>query len=462
LIRPAQAPAQAQDEARRRAIWPVLPTPSQAQILALQFQFEETERWPPDKLLAHQLYQIQNVIDHAQATVPFHRQRLAPFAGWPPGSLTLERFRDIPIMSREEVQAAGKGVNTRRLPPGHGPTTVVSTSGSTGQPLKVLFTPVTSVMLQALSLRGHLWHGRDLSAKNVRIEHAPRSTTGTKHRRWSPMPYGGPNVKIDEAMPDSEIFEQLLREDPDYLECAPALLLALAQRSEESGRRPKSLREARTYAETLDPGVRAYCQRVWGLPIVENYGSREFGTIALQCPQSEKLHVQSENVFVEVLDDHDRPCGPGQSGRILVTSLLNYGTPLIRYALGDIVEVGRPCACGRSLPVLERIQGRIKDLIHLPNGERLHTSFWHLLWEFPKIRQFQVVQTSLDDIHLKFVAPVHLDESERQKLIEGMNKRLVHEFQIHITYHDEIPREPSGKYMTFKSELGSLEDSMAG
>jgi phenylacetate-CoA ligase len=325
-----------------------------------------------------------------------------------------------------------------------------------------MYTGVSSAMTQALSLRGHLWHGRDFSAKSVRIRHAPQPGNGTSHKRWAPLPYGGPSVTIDEGMPDSEVFDQLLLEDPAYLECPPALMLALAQRSEESGRRPKSLREARTYGEALDPGIREFCAGVWGVPIIDNYGAREVGTIAHQCPQSEILHVQSENVLVEVLDGQDRPCGPGQSGRILVTSILNYGTPLIRYALGDIVEVGGSCACGRGLPVLKRVRGRTKDLIHLPNGERLQASFWGILWEIPKIRQFQVIQTSLESLHLKLVAPAHLDESERQSLIGMMNERLVHEFQINITYHDQIAREPGGKFMTFKSELGSLEDSMAG
>ena len=447
---------------RRPEMWPVLSDPLNSQALALQFQLEQTERWPPEKLLAHQLKQIQNVIDHAQATVPFYKERLAPFAGWPLGALTLERFRDIPVMSRAEVQAAGKDLQTRRLPSGHGPTTVVTTSGSTGRPLKVLSTKVTSIMVQALSLRGHLWHERDLSAKSVRIRPLDPSRKTAGNRRWSPLPHGGPSVTIQEGMPVAEIFEQLLLEDPAYVESHPSLILALAQRSAETGRLPKSLREARSFGEALAPWIREYCREVWGLPIIDNYGAEEFGTIAHQCPQSENLHVQSENVLVEVLDDRDRPRGPGQSGRIVVTSLLNYGTPLIRYELGDIVEVGEPCACGRGLPVLKQILGRTKDLIHLPNGERLSSTFWSELRSFSKIRQFQVVQTSLESLHLKLVVSAPLDEGERQSLIERMHGRLVHEFQIHITYHDEIPREPSGKYMTFKSELGSLEDSMAG
>jgi phenylacetate-CoA ligase len=461
-VRRAQTSVPAQSDTRRPEIWPVMSSPAMAQALALQFQLEETERWPPEKLLAHQLYQIQNVIDHAQATVPFHKERLAPFPGWPPGALTLERFRDIPIMDREEVQAAGKDLHSRRLPSGHGPTSVVKTSGSTGRPVEVLATTVTSIMAQALSLRGHLWHERDVSAKSVTVRTINPSRRAAEKRRWVPLPHGGPSVTIDDMQPVAEIFERLLREDPAYLECRTSLTLALAQLSAETGRKPKSLRQVRNFGEALDPWVHAYCRGVWGVPIVNNYSSEEFGTIAHECAQSETLHVQSESVFVEVLDDHNRPCGPGQSGRILVTALLNYGTPLIRYDLGDIVEIGGPCACGRGLPVLKQIRGRTKDLIHLPNGGRMHGYFWNELGGFPKVRQFQVIQTSLESLHLKLVASAPLDESERLSLIELMQKQLVHKFQIHITYHGEIPREPSGKYMIFKSELGSLEDSMAG
>jgi phenylacetate-CoA ligase len=433
-----------------------------AQVLALQFQLEDTEWWPPEKLLAHQLRQIQNVVDHAQATVPFHKERLAPFAGWPPGSLTLERFRDIPIMSRVEVQAAGRDLQTRRLPSGHGPTSTVKTSGSTGKPVEVLSTSVTSTMLETLSLRGHLWHERDFSAKSVTVRTISPTRSASERHRWAPLPHCGPSVTIDDMQPVAEIFEQLLREDPAYLECRTSLTLALAQLSAETGRKPKNLRQVRNFGEALDPWVQEYCRGVWGRPIVNNYSSQEFGTIAHECPQLGTLHVQSESVMVEVLDDHDRPCGPGQSGRIVVTSLLNYGTPLIRYELGDIVEVGGPCACGRGLPVLKQIRGRTKDLIHLPNGGRMHAYFWNEVGEFPKVRQFQVIQTSLENLHLKLVASAPLDESERQNLIERMLEQLVHKFQIHISYHDEIPREPSGKYMLFKSELGSLEDGLAG
>jgi phenylacetate-CoA ligase len=112
----------------------------------------------------------------------------------------------------------------------------------------------------------------------------------------------------------SVLLEHLLRVDPVYLQSHPFVILGLAQLSAETGRKPGNLREVRTYGETLDPWVRDYCRNVWGVPMVENYSAEELGTIAHQCPQSESLHVQSENVLLEVLDDRDRPCKPGPGG----------------------------------------------------------------------------------------------------------------------------------------------------
>ena len=276
-----------------------------AQALALQFQLEETEWWPPEKLRAHQFRQIQNVIDHAQATVPFYRERLAPFAGWVPGLLTMERFAEIPILTRQEVQEAGKRLHARRLPPGHSPTAPVRTSGSTGRLVEVLGTPVTAIMLLALTMRGHLWHQRDLSAKNLSIRW-PRGGGG-KPGRWAPLPRTGPSHVIDINQPMSVLFESLLREDPVYLQSYPSIIYGLAQLSAETGRKPGKLRQVRTYGETLNPEIRELCREVWGLPMVDSYSAEEVNTIAHQCPETENLHVQSENVLMEVLDDRDRP-----------------------------------------------------------------------------------------------------------------------------------------------------------
>jgi phenylacetate-CoA ligase len=96
-------------------------------------------------------------------------------------------------------------------------------------------------------------------------------------------------------------------------------------------------------------------EEAWGVPVIFIYSRAEIGVMALQCPQNDHLHVQSENVRLEVLDDDNMPCQPGETGRVVVTPLHNYQTPLVRYEIGDYAEVGEACSCGRGLPVLIRI-----------------------------------------------------------------------------------------------------------
>ena len=107
----------------------------------------------------------------------------------------------------------------------------------------------------------------------------------------------------------------------------------------------------------------------WGVPLSDMYSGREVGYLALQCPQHDHYHVMSEGNFLEVLGDDGRPCQPGETGRVVVTTLHNYVMPLIRYEIGDFAEVGEPCPCGRGLPVLTRILGRQQNMLTLPTGE---------------------------------------------------------------------------------------------
>jgi phenylacetate-coenzyme A ligase PaaK-like adenylate-forming protein len=98
--------------------------------------------------------------------------------------------------------------------------------------------------------------------------------------------------------------------------------------------------------------------RDWDVPLTDLYAADEAGCIALQCPDHEHYHVQSESVLVEVLDVEGRACAPGAVGRVVVTTLQNFAMPLVRYDIGDVAEAGDPCPCGRGLPVLRRIARR--------------------------------------------------------------------------------------------------------
>ena len=121
------------------------------------------------------------------------------------------------------------------------------------------------------------------------------------------------------------------------------------------GIKPENLVDIRCRGQSLDPQLRELAEKAWGISIIHEYFMEEIGLIAQQCPSHQRLHVNSEFVFVEVLDEQDKPCTAGQIGRIVVTPIQNFQTPLIRYDTGNLAEVGRPCDCGRTLPVLEQI-----------------------------------------------------------------------------------------------------------
>ena len=434
-----------------RGTWPVMVAPSDAQVLALQFQFNTTQWWTPEKLLAHQLRQAQVLIRHAARTAPFWKTRLAALRNLSPGKLSMTRLRAIPPLTRADIQDAGAGLFSTAVPPAHGRPFVVRSSGSTGTPIVVRGTMLTQKMVSAFSMRGHLWHKRDLAAKNVDIRTASAPGRKPKNRRWSPVPGTGPSVRIDIALPIAEIFERVLAEDPVYLQTHPYTLLGLIERSRETGTKPESLREARTFGEALEPRIRAAAGDAWGVPVVDNYSAMEIGTIAHQCPENENLHVMAEGVLVEVLDDDGKPCEPGSVGRVVLTSLHNFAAPLIRYAIGDYARVGGRCACGRGLPVLERVMGRQRNLLVLPSGERRFAERHLADFTAAPYRQFQITQTALETIEVTLVVPRPWTAADEAALRNHLTRNYRHPFDFTIAYVDDIPRAPNGKYEEFAS-----------
>src|SRR5690606_42070577 len=131
----------------------------------------------------------------------------------------------------------------------------------------------------------------------------------------------------------------------------------------------------------------------WQLEIKVIYSAEEVGYIAHQSPQDESYLVQAEHVIVEVLDADGAPCLPGEVGQVVVTTLNNFARPLIRYALGDYARVGGPAACGRGLPVLQDIRGRQRNMLRLPDGNRIwpRTGFKEYAAGAPVV-QHQLVQ----------------------------------------------------------------------
>lgn len=186
-------------------------------------------------------------------------------------------------------------------------------------------------------------------------------------------------------------------------------------------------------------------------PVADLYSSQEVGNIALQCPEGEGYHVMAESVLVEVLDDQGAPCSDGQVGRVVISDLHNFATPLIRYDIGDMAEPGGRCACGRGLPTLRRILGRERNLLLLPDGSR----HWPLVGfarfrEVAPIQQYQMVQHSRSAVEVRLVCERPLTQDEETRLGDVIRGALGYPFDLDFIYFaGELPRSPGGKFEEF-------------
>jgi len=433
-------------------VWPAFPDDASARMLALQYQFEQSQWWPEERLRGLQMLQFGQIFRHATATVPYYRER---FAYWAGGGMDWDRFRELPVSTRREIQLAGEAMHSSAVPQAHGPGISTRSSGSTGSPLVTQGTAWTQLMWQALLLRDHLWHGRDLGGKLAAIR------SRSEDRRfpdWGPATSAfvtGPSVVTSLVSDIDSQLRWLETENPDYVMSFPTNLHALARRSLELGLCLPRLKQARTYGENLRADTRDIIRRAWNAGVADSYSSEELGYIASQCPQQEhNYHVQAESLIVEVLDGAGRPCAPGEVGQVVVSTLHNFAMPLLRYANGDYAEAGGRCPCGRGLPVLARIAGRQRNMLRRPDGVRYWPSFPVADWgDIAPVLQVQLVQDAIDHIEARVVTARDFAGDECERLKGALLECLGYPFRMTVRRVDAIPRGAGLKYEDFVSLL---------
>ena len=196
-------------------------------------------------------------------------------------------------------------------------------------------------------------------------------------------------------------------------------------------------------AEPVNQRARKLVDQAFNAPLFNNYGSREFMSIASECSHRKGLHINAENLFVETeFPSSKRP------SEFLITDLHNYGMPFIRYRIGDLGSLSDDlCPCGRGLPLLRSIEGRVLEVLRTRSGRVVPGElFPHVFKEIPEIREFQVRQNSLEEIVILLVLSRPLGVASRNPaIVSETSKAFGQDIKISITPVEAIPRTPSGK-----------------
>lgn len=440
--------------------WPTVPNQTNAATLALVYQFDQSQWWSPERLIDHQMAQIGSLLQHFRDTSPFYAERLTATDINVDRPIGLEQFCNIPPLTRSDIQSAGESLLSTAIPKDHGRLLTAASSGSTGRPVTARKTDVNQTFHRALNLRNHLWHKRDLSAKFATIRGydpgVAMAPDGKYYKSWTSVFETGPSIQLNSAHCTlGEQIHWIVKERPSYILSYPTNLHALALRCQSLNLKMPWLKSIVTFSEALSPGQREVIENTFDVLVEDMYSAAEVSMIAVQCPDvPENYHVQSENVLMEVVNEDGSPCEIGETGRILVTDLHNFAMPFIRYEIGDLAVFGSPCSCGRGLPTVKRIFGRVRNMLKLESGEQIFPDIAALhLSEIAPLRQYQMIQKSYSDIEMKLNLSRPFEGDEEAHMRKMILDALGRPFNLSLVHVEDIPRHASGKFEDFISEV---------
>lgn len=406
-----------------------------------------------DRLTAEQLQDVtstklRTLLLHAAEHVPYYRTLIQE------NGIDVESgqhgIAKIPVLTKDIIRAQQDSLKSldlsgNRLYPN-------STSGSTGSPLHFFTDLRSKTYRKATVIRNRHWLGVNVGDKIVNLWGSPidqarvAALRGRLHSILTRVKFLSAYSLSDADMQD--YAEQIARYRPRLLVGYPSVLSEFARFCERNSIALPALRAIICSAEALFEQQRDIIERIFAAPVFNRYGCREVGDIAHQVPGQQGLVVNSDRIFLEIVDQDGQPCPPGVVGEILVTDLDNFGMPLIRYRIGD-----SGCWLDRAdvsthlpYPVLQAVEGRSMDVVIAPSGKRVGGTFWTILFrKRPGIDLFQVVQDEVSSLQIRYVqsAAVGVVDTEyfRNKIIETCGEGL----NIEFTRVDAIEPDPSGK-----------------
>lgn len=422
---------------------------------------KESQWLSPDKMRELQLGKLRKLVLHAYRHVPFYRDRMRELGLQPDDIRSLDDLSKLPFLTKEDVR---KHLYFSIMSDNHDKAEIlkVTTSGSTGEPFVCFVDRAQLEFRWAATLRSMEWTGWRFGDRQLRLWHQTLGMSKTQVARE----FADALLSRRKFIPAYEMSDETLRKfvaaieeyDPVLLDGYAESFNFLAKYLQEHGRmkiRPKGIISS---AQTLPEGSRKAIEDAFGCKVFDKYGSREFSGIAYECEAHAGHHVVGEGYIVEVLKD-GRPAAPGEIGEVVVTDLNNYCLPFIRYRIGDLAEAldpSEPCPCGRGLPRLGKIEGRVQSIIIGSKGQYIPGTFFaHLFKDYDHaIRQFQIVQTDRGAITLKVVKGKRYSDETLTEVLRVLHQFLGDDMQIAVDFVDNVDMVRTGKRLATVSKLG--------
>ena len=428
---------------------------------------ERSQRLGRRDIEALQLDKLNRLLSIAHQHSPWHRRRMDAAGLRPNGLGSLAELRKLPLMTKPDASANGDEIVWRGVPGG---AFKYNTGGSSGQPLIFHFGRWRQASDAAGRMRARRWWGVEPGDPEVYLWGAPVELNKTDWVKTVRDRLINQLVLNAFAMSPARMdgyLDALERFSPRCLYGYASSVALLAAHARERGRRLRlpMLKVVCTTGEPLYGHQRALIGEVFGVPVANEFGSRDIGFTAHEAPGGQML-LMSESIVLEVLDAAGQPATPGQLGEAVMTGLCSDAQPFIRYRTGDMVRLSEePDRGGRGLHVIAEVVGRRTDFLVRPDGTIMHAlAGIYVLRATEGVAEFKLVQHTRHDLEVQVVAGPNWRESSTRAIEAGLQQRLGADVRIGVRLVEQIAPEASGKHRYVVSHVplgGELDQALA-
>lgn len=403
-------------------------------------ELERSQWLPPERLCELQFLRLRGLLEFAYREVPYYTRLLDDHEVQPWRITSPEDVTRIPFLTKEIIRKRFDDLQPTRARVGR--RVPMSSGGSTGSPVTVMVDMGRMAFTDAARLRAHRWFGVDMGTPEIVLWGSPIESTKQdvvrRARDWLV------NSQLLSAFDLSErsldrYADEVRRVRPGKLYGYASAIYLLASHMRRrgwvaSGDWPRAVF---TTAEPLYDFQRAAIESVFRCPVSVEYGCRETGFVAAQCPAG-GLHIAVEGLLTETVEH----------GEIVLTHLDSRAMPLIRYQTADVGALApEPCPCGRGLPCFERVDGRRTDFLVTSTGKVMHAlAAIYVVRELAGVKEFQIVQERIDRVVVKVVPEEGFSDATRERIAAGLGGLFDGGVSVDVTVVDSIARAASGKH----------------
>jgi phenylacetate-CoA ligase len=421
----------------------------------------ERERWPIAKWQHWQQGQLAEFLDTTARHVPWYRQywqgrrRIGDNASW-------ELLENWPILDKEPIRENPQAFlvescNVQRM-------FRSNTSGTSGKPLRLYQSRATLRLWYALcEARWRGWYG--VSRANRWAIFGGQLVAPVQRRK---PPFWVWNAAMNQLYASSyhmapdliPYYAEAIRTHRiEYLYGYSSSLYTLAQEVLTQNLALPKLRVVITNAEPLFQHQRRVMEQAFACPVRETYGISEMAGGASECEYG-RMHFWSDSGVIEILE-RSLPVAAGTSGDVVLTGLVNRDMPLIRYRIRDRGSIAPPtemCACGRTLPVLGSLDGRIDDVVYTSDGRRVGRLDPVFKGDLP-VKEVQIVQEAYGQLRIIYVPAPGFDQAAMSSITERLRDRLG-PIEVQFEAVQKIPVGPNGKFRAVISKIPSPDPAL--